>query len=317
MNLKPVIPFEPVASEQMPVGSEWIFQIKWDGVRVLSYFDGKEVKLFNRKLNDRTRIFPELTDMKSYMNAHSIIVDGEVIALDSHGSPSFHEVMKRDGIRRIDRVDQARLEVPIFYMIFDIIYVNGEWIHDYPLEERLKILQETVQPNPTIQLVPIEKDGHALWEVVKQHGLEGMVAKNLQSKYTINGKNANWMKVKNYQDVIAVIGGVTYRNDIVNSIVLGLYDNQGQLHFIGHAGTGKLTREEWITFTRAIEPLKIHNRPFANNPARIKGVQWLKPVLTVKVQFIEWPKGHSLRQPSIQAFVNQDPKRCLIPEQEG
>lgn len=314
MNIKPIIPFEPVASDKIPAGSEWIFQIKWDGVRVLSYFDGQEVRLFNRKLNERTRIFPELTNIKSFTNAESIILDGEVIALDSEGNPSFHEVMKRDGIRRVDRVDKVKQEVPISYMIFDIIYLDGNWIHDYPLEKRLKILHEVVQPNIFIQIVPIEKDGEALFEVVKQHGLEGIVCKNLQSKYEIDGKNSNWMKVKNYRDVIAVIGGVTYRNGIVNSMLLGLYDEQEQLHFIGHAGTGKLTREEWLTFTRAIEPLKVDNRPFVNKPDRIKDVQWLNPVLTVKIQFIEWPKGHSLRQPSIQAFVNQDPKSCLIQE---
>ena len=314
MKVKPIIPFEPTTSEKIPIGSEWIFQIKWDGVRILSYFDGQEVKLYNRKLNDRTKIFPELTDMKSYMSADSIILDGEVIALDTRGNPSFHEVMKRDGIRRVERVEKVRQEVPIFYMIFDIIYVNGKWIHDHPLEERLKVLHETIRPNPTIQLVPVEKDGEALFEVVKQHGLEGIVCKNLNSKYAINAKNSNWLKVKNYRDVIAVIGGVTYRDGIVNSMLLGLYDEDEQLHFIGHAGTGKLTREEWLTFTRSIEPLEIQKQPFLNNPPRIKDVQWLNPILTVKVQYIEWPKGHSLRQPSIQAFVNQDPKSCRIQE---
>lgn len=312
MNIKPIIPFEPVTSDKIPMDSNWIFQIKWDGVRVLSYFDGQEVKLYNRKLNERTRIFPELTNMKTYMNADSIVLDGEVIALDSNGNPSFHEVMKRDGIRRLERVDLVKQEVPIFYMIFDILYLNGKWIHDYSLEERLKILHDTVQPNQLIQLVPIEKDGDALFKVVKQHHLEGVVCKNLDSKYVINGKNANWLKVKNYRDVIAVIGGVTYRNGIVNSILVGLYDKNEQLYYIGHVGTGKLTRGEWVHFTNVIEPLKIQDRPFVIDPTRIKDVQWLKPVLTVKVQFIEWPKGHSLRQPSIQAFVDQDPKICTL-----
>ena len=185
---------------------------------------------------------------------------------------------------------------------------------DKPLADRIELLRETIKPNPTIQLVSSENDGTALFEVAKQHNLEGIVCKNLQSKYTINGKNADWQKVKNYQDTIAVIAGVTYRNNIVNSLVLGLYDEQQQLQFIGHAGTGKLTRNDWITFTKVIEQLKTEQKPFPKSPPRIKDIQWLEPVLTVKVQYMEWPKGHSLRQPSIQAFVNQDPKSCTILE---
>ena len=314
MNMKPIIPFEPVASDRTPTGSDWIFQIKWDGVRILTYYDVQDVQLFNRKLNERTKIFPELLDVKSYTNADSLIVDGEVIALDQNGQPSFHEVMRRDGIRRADRVSHIQKEVPIFYMIFDILYLNGQWQTDKPLADRMELLRETIKPNPTIQLVSSERDGTTLFEVAKQHNLEGIVCKNLQSKYTINGKNANWQKVKNYQDTIAVIAGVTYRNNIVNSLVLGLYDEHQQLQFIGHAGTGKLTRQDWITFTKAIETLITDQRPFSKNPPRIKDIQWLEPVLTVKVQYMEWPKGHSLRQPSIQAFVNQDPKSCTILE---
>ncbi len=314
MKMKPIIPFEPAASDKIPADPEWIYQVKWDGVRILTYFDGKETQLFNRKLNERTYIFPELTDIKAYTDAASVILDGEVIALDSTGNPSFHEVMRRDGIRRADRVEKAMKDVTIYYMIFDILFLNGDWITDYPLEERLTLLEKTIKPNKNVQLVPIQHDGDVLFEIVKQHNLEGIVCKHLNSKYLINGKNSSWLKVKNFKDLIAVIGGVTYRNNIVNSMVLGLYDRNGQLRYIGHAGTGKLTRSEWVDFTKVIDQLKVSESPFLHEPLKSKGVQWLKPVLTVKIQYMEWPEGHSLRQPSIQAFVDQDPLSCTIPE---
>ncbi|MFF2878908.1 non-homologous end-joining DNA ligase [Gottfriedia sp. NPDC057991] len=312
MKLNPIFPFEPISSDIVPIGPEWISQIKWDGVRILTYFDGKEVKLFNRKLNDRTNIFPELTNIKSYTNAQSIILDGEVIALDQNGNPSFHEVMRRDGIRRMDRVDSAIEAVPIFYMIFDILFYNGEWVTQLPLQQRQNLLIEAVQPSTQIQLVPNNTDGVALFEVAKQHNLEGIVCKNLNSKYLINGKHNAWQKVKNYKDTIAVIGGVTYRSGIVNSILVGLYDEENQLVFIGHVGTGKLTKSEWKDLTTVINTIKIEKNPFSSQPKRIKEIQWIQPLLTVKVQFIEWTEGHSLRQPSIQAFVEKDPKECTL-----
>ncbi|WP_176547312.1 non-homologous end-joining DNA ligase [Bacillus sp. AFS053548] len=312
MELNPIFPFEPISSDIVPNGPEWISQIKWDGVRILTYFDGKEVKLFNRKLNDRTNIFPELTNIKAYSNAQSIILDGEVIALDQKGNPSFHEVMRRDGIRRMDRVDSAIEAVPIYYMIFDILFYNGEWITQLSLQERQNLLLEAIQPNKQIQLVPNNTDGVALFEVAKQHNLEGIVCKNLNSKYLINGKHNAWQKVKNYKDVIAVIGGVTYRSGIVNSILVGLYNENNQLVFIGHVGTGKLTKSEWRDLTTVINTIKIENNPFNSQPKRIKEIQWIQPLLTVKVQFIEWTEGHSLRQPSIQAFIEKDPKECTL-----
>ncbi|MFD1036944.1 DNA ligase [Virgibacillus byunsanensis] len=312
MKFKPIIPFEPVSSEDIPKGSEWISQIKWDGVRVLTYVDGHEIMLFNRKLNERTFHYPELKNITSLTSAKSVIFDGEVIALDKEGKPSFHEVMKRDGIRRMDRVNDIAKDVPIYYMIFDIIFLNDEWINEYSLKDRLNLLLNSIDPNEHIQIVPSNSDGPSLYEVAKQHDLEGIISKNLSSRYIINGKNADWRKIKNYKDLIAVIGGVTYRNGVVNSMLLGLYDNKNQFWYIGNVGTGKLTRAEWQEFTKGIEPFKTDNKPFINKPERLNKAQWLQPLITVKVQYMEWPKGHSLRQPSIQSFVSADPKMCKL-----
>lgn len=314
MELKPIVPFEPVTSNKIPDGTEWISQIKWDGVRILTYYDGEETKLFNRRLNERTNIFPELTNIKSFTSASSIILDGEVIALDQKGNPSFHEVMRRDGIRRLNRVSQAIEAVPIYYMIFDIVFYNGEWTNNLPLKERLDLLSSIIEPNNQIQIVPINTDGSNLFNVAKQHNLEGIVCKNLNSRYIIDGKNDGWQKIKNYKDLIAVIGGVTYRAGIVNSILVGLYDDKNQFWFIGHVGTGKLTNAEWRDLTKVVETIKSLEKPFVNDPKRIKDIQWIQPILTVKVQYIEWTEGHSLRQPSIQAFVDQDPKSCQFRE---
>lgn len=315
-KLDPVVPFEPVRTEVIPDGIEWVHQIKWDGVRVLSYLDREGIRLFNRKKNERTAVFPELADVRTSAAAESFILDGEVIALDQEGRPSFHEVMRRDGIGRPDRVKTAMKNVPVYYMIFDLIYLNGEWLNDRPLNERLDLLGGIVTPSDRIQLTPIHQDGTALFQTVKKLGLEGIVSKNTRSRYIVNGQNSDWRKIKNYKDLIAVIGGVTYRSGIVHSVLLGLYDRLNRLIYIGHCGTGKLTAAEWQAFTAFIVPLETDSMPFAIRPADSKGVRWLKPRLTAKVHYIDWRAGHSLRQPSIQAFVNQDPEKCRIKEDD-
>lgn len=312
MKLTPVIPFEPVSTETIPQGEHWIAQIKWDGVRVLTYYDGENVKLYNRKVRERTFHYPELTTIQSYCTAHSVILDGEIIALGSDGKPSFHEVMRRDGIRRQERVKEIQKSVPITYMVFDVVHVNGKWINKRPLKERIEILSNIVMPNDHVQLVTVHHDADTLFEVVKQYQMEGIVMKDLNASYAFNGKDKRWQKKKNVQDLIAVIGGVTLRNGIVNAVLLGLYDDHGHLWYIGHAGTGKLTKAEWRELTERIKPLIAEKRTFVNQPERIKDAIWVKPVIAAKVQFMEWTNAKSLRQPSIQAFVDAAPEECKI-----
>ncbi|WCK56117.1 RNA ligase family protein [Aneurinibacillus sp. Ricciae_BoGa-3] len=312
MQLTPIVPFEPVLTETIPEGHNWIAQIKWDGVRILTYCDGKEVRLFNRKRHERTFHYPELSDIKSYCQADSVILDGEVIALGLNGKPSFHEVMRRDGIRRMEKVAAAEQQVPITYMIFDVIYCNGQWLNILPLKERIEILSNIIVPNDRVQLVSIHHDAENLFDVMKKQQMEGIVVKDLNSKYFMNSKNAHWKKKKFYKDVIAVVGGVTFSGGIVNAILLGLYDDDGQLTYIGHSGTGRLTKEEWREFTDIIQPLKTAQNPFKNDHARFKDAVWLIPEITVKIRFMEWTSNATLRQPSIQSFIPVDPKTCTF-----
>ncbi len=311
MELKPVIPFEPIKTDKIPVGDQWTAQVKWDGVRILTYFDGDIVGLFNRKLNDRTLQFPELVDIKRYCSAASIVLDGEVIALEK-GKPSFHNVMKRDGVRQPDKVPRAMRETPVTYMVFDILFYNGKWITGLPLEQRQEILHDMITPSDDVQLVENFHDPQSLYQVVSAQDLEGIVCKDLTSTYGIKGKDRRWQKLKNYHDLVAVVGGVTFRGDLVNAVLLGLYDREGRLWYIGHAGTGKLTMAEWRALTERIKPLVVKERHFVNKPERIKTAIWLQPAITVKVKFIEWTGGHTLRQPSIQAFVEIPPEKCRL-----
>jgi len=310
--MKPIIPFEPIRSASIPAGEQWTYQVKWDGVRILAYGDGPEIKLFNRRLHERTAQFPELT-RRGYCSASSFILDGEVIALAADGKPSFHEVMRRDGIRRLDRIPQARLEVPIAYMVFDLVYCGGEWVNGRPLKERQQLLSEILIPNEHVQPVASHADGQALFEAVCRQGMEGVVCKDLNSAYAMNGKDGRWVKVKNYGDVVAVIGGFTLRDGIVNAVMAGLY-HEGMLVFIGKVGTGKLTAADWRKLTGTLMGLRSADCPFVRKHPDMRGAYWVKPLVTAKIMYTEWRRheGRMLRQPSIQAFVDVPPETCVF-----
>jgi bifunctional non-homologous end joining protein LigD len=309
--LSPVTPFEPIPTQVIPKGDQWIGQIKWDGVRILTYYDGHQVALFNRKKNERTMHYPELTAIDTYCTAHSVILDGEVVALEN-GKPSFHQVMKRDALRKKSNIDLVQRQVPITYMVFDILYLNNKWMMNRPLHERQQLLSLIIEPNEFVQLVKSDHDPEALFEAVKEHDLEGIVIKDLESRYAINGKDKRWQKKKVFKDLCAVAGGVTFRQNRVNALLLGLYDDEGCLWYVGHAGTGKLTQNDWLNITQMVPALKITERPFVNRPDRHKDAVWIQPKITVKINFLEWTQSKTLRQPSIQAIVQADAKACTF-----
>ncbi|KRE75381.1 ATP-dependent DNA ligase [Paenibacillus sp. Soil750] len=309
MDFKPILPFEPVSTNEWPVGTHFTSQIKWDGVRMLLYFDGSTTKLINRRANDRTLQYPELTNPQAFCTANSVILDGEIIAL-SDGKPSFYEIMKRDSARKSSTVTRAIQQVSITYMVFDILYLNGDWLLHLSLKERQNRLASIMKPNHLVQLVTNHDDMEALFAIVEQHELEGIVIKDLTSSYVINGKDKRWLKKKIFKDLYAVVSGVTYRGKIVNSLLLGLYDDQGQLWYIGHAGTGKLTVKDWQHVTDLVQSMTTQERPFINEPERSKEAVWITPQLVVKVSFMEWTHNKTLRHPSIQSFMKMDVRLC-------
>ncbi|OCT11151.1 DNA ligase [Paenibacillus pectinilyticus] len=309
MNLEPLIPFEPVSTDELPKGDHFISQIKWDGVRMLLYFDGSTTKLFNRRSNERTLQYPELTQTKDFCSARSVILDGEIIAL-SQGKPSFYEIMRRDSARKSTTIANAARQVLITYMVFDVLYCDGTWVTHLSLKERQAALDKIIQPNQHVQLVTSHNDMEALYNVVAEHDLEGIVIKDLNSTYLINGKDKRWLKKKMFKDLFAVVSGVTYRDKMVNSLFLGLYDDQNQLWYIGNAGTGKLTVHDWRMITEQVQHLIMRERPFINQTDREKEAVWIQPQIVVKVTFLEWTPNRTLRHPSIQAFVTRNVKEC-------
>lgn len=314
MKLPAIIPMEPISTNRFLKGVEWVSQVKWDGVRIITYYDGEKVLVKNRKLKDRTMQYPELLDIATYCRANSVILDGEVIALEE-GKPSFYQVMKRDRLKKKESMNALRQRIPIVYMIFDILYMNDRWVTDYPLYRRQELLKEIITEGEQIRLVDNHDDAVSLFQAVRELGLEGIIMKDLNSTYLINGKDERWQKKKVLKDLVAVVGGVTFRSTLVNALLLGLYDRSGQLHYIGSAGSGKLTQQDWLELTQKVDQLRWEDSPFINPPDK-KETVWLSPKLTVKIEYLERTKSGTLRQPSIQGFVSMAPRQCGLEQLE-
>ncbi|KAA8747258.1 MULTISPECIES: RNA ligase family protein [Paenibacillus] len=308
---KPLIPFEPISRDTLPTGPQWIAQVKWDGVRMLAYEDGHELRLVNRRLHDRTAQYPELVTPRNLCSGSSYILDGEVIALDPDtGKPSFYHVLRRDRMSRPEGIAQAIHQIPVTYMVFDILFYEGKWVTDQPLADRQRLLHEVLNTAPHVQEVTNTLDAASLLTVMRQHQMEGIVCKDLTSSYGIQGKDQRWQKVKIMHDVYAMIGGVTYRSGIVNAVAVGVYDGPDFV-YIGHVGTGKLNSNTWRELTHQVEPLIRQDRPFNNVPERSAETTWVEPRIGVKVQYMELTHHNTLRHPSIQTFAEVTREDCL------
>ncbi|MFX3651048.1 MAG: RNA ligase family protein [Paenibacillus sp.] len=308
---KPLIPFEPISRDTLPTGPQWIAQVKWDGVRMLAYEDGHELRLVNRRLHDRTAQYPELVTPRNLCSGSSYILDGEVIALDPDtGKPSFYHVLRRDRMSRPEGIAQAIHQNPVTYMVFDILFYEGKWVTDKPLADRQRLLHEVLNTAPHVQEVTNTLDAASLLTVMRQHQMEGIVCKDLTSSYGIQGKDQRWQKVKIMHDIYAMIGGVTYRSGIVNAVAVGVYDGPNFV-YIGHVGTGRLNSDTWRELTHQVEPLIRQDRPFHNVPERSAETTWVEPRIGVKVQYMELTHHRTLRHPSIQTFADVTREDCL------
>jgi len=300
---------------------EWLFEIKWDGYRAVSFIQDGKVRLVSRNQNDLTGEFPELRDLSRLIKAKNAVLDGEVVALDEQGRASFSLMQQRTGIRKGGRRTGARRELQVVYYIFDLLYVDGYDLRRVALEERKQVLSHIVDTNDLVRYSDHFPQGLALFEVAKKKGLEGILAKKRLSCYE-ERRSREWLKIKVTQTVDCVVGGYTEpegSRQYFGSIVLGLYDKKGQLIHVGQAGTGfnqAMLKEIW----QVLKELETNRSPF-HGPVDAAHVHWVKPERVAEIKFTEWTHetadgGMKLRAP---VFVglreDKEPKECTFAEQ--
>ena len=299
----------------------WLFEIKWDGYRAVSFIQDGKARLVSRNQNDLTGEFPELHELSKSITAKNAVLDGEIVVLDEHGRASFSLMQQRTGIRKGGRRTGARHELQIVYYLFDVIYLDGYDLRLVALEQRKQVLSQIIAPSELVRYSDHFPEGLALFEVAKQKGLEGILAKKRASHYE-ERRSREWLKIKLTQTVDCVIGGYTDpegSRQYFGSIVLGLYDEKGRLIHVGQAGTGfnqAMLKEIW-QLLKALET----NRSAFYGDVDAAHVHWVKPELVAEIKFTEWTHesaegGMKLRAPVFLGLrEDKDPKECTFAEQ--
>lgn len=301
------IPFTPMLLEraEKPFADPmWLYQIKWDGVRNLTLVEGGRVRHWSRRLRDRTRLFPELDGLHHALGGARAVLDGEIIVLRK-GKPSFAGVLERDVGTRPP--DPAKLrQAPATLMLFDLLEHGEVPLYDLPLHERLHLLRRLIPDTDHWQVTtgfPGEMGPH-LFQATLQQGLEGIVAKRLESRYRPGIRTPHWVKLKHKRRMTALVCGYTAPVGGSGGLILGAFFGD-RLVYIGRAGSG-IRSDQWSVLRAELRPGPC---PFDRMPTlrdRFSGppgpVVWTVPSLTVLVEFTDWTEEQRLRDPVVIRF---------------
>ncbi len=304
-----IYPMEPLKRRELPPDEGFSFQVKWDGVRILSFIKEGKVRLQNKKLRDRTLQYPELSCLPLHLNFSEGILDGEMTHLVGD-LPSFPTLLKRDLSVKDFKINYLREKYPVTYFVFDILYCEGEYLFKYPFWKRQEILREKVREGDFVKIVGNHEKGKELMARVEGDKGEGVVAKEKNSPYLPGKKKSSWWKIKVRKKQLCTLGGFILKEHRLSSLLLGAYGEEG-LYYLGRAGTG-LKEKDWDMLKGFLQERKTSRPPFINPPPPGAGLFWVEPVLALWVEFSEWTGELKLRAPSITGFSPSSPRECTL-----
>lgn len=297
MDIGWIAPMEPVSTGKPFDDMRFIYQVKWDGIRILSYLTDKGCSLYTRKGNSRNGIYPELAALREYFKGDSAVFDGEVVVFGEKGIPSFNRVLRRDLAAHAAK--ELQLKYPVVYVVFDLIFLNGRLLTALPLTIRQELLSKNLKTVGNIIICDSYEKGTDLFKTMEQKGMEGIVAKEKDGLYHPGFKHKTWLKIKCRRQLEAAVGGVVLENGRISSLLLGTWQ-EGVLIYIGSAGTG-LDNEDLYQLGKVIKEFRSEKCPFQQRPKIGRALQtiWLPPFLHASVEYQEWSENGLLRQPVI------------------
>jgi bifunctional non-homologous end joining protein LigD len=299
----------------------WAFEVKWDGVRAVCHSEPGRMRLHSRNLLDITPRYPEVGRLNRALSHHRAILDGEIVALDAEGKPSFGALQRRMHVGSESTVRRLAKEAPVTYIIFDLLWLDGHSLMDLPYTERRARLAELELGDNGRWRVPDYVAGHGqqLLSATKQQGLEGVIAKRLDSPYEPGRRTPCWLKIKNIDRQEVVVGGWVpgdgKRRDRIGALLVGVRDDDGSLRHVGRVGTG-FTEAELDRLADKLRPLEREDSPFAPGGPKIpRGAVFADPELVAEVEFREWTDGGQLRAPSYKGLRDDKPAELVVREE--
>ena len=308
---KAIAPMLATLATRAPSGPGWLFEIKWDGVRALCFIENSQLRIFSRTQKRCDQQYPELSVLPRQVRGSQAILDGEIAVLDEHGRSSFNLIQPRISVTDPNTIAHLSRSTPVHLFLFDLLYLDGYDLRGATLEERKRLLSEVVTPSDRVHVSDtFTVDGQAMLEAARAHGLEGIVAKAVKSKYE-GRRSRDWIKVKIVSTGDFVIGGFTHgEREYFSSLVLGVYEG-GKLVHAGQVGTGfndKSIREIY----EKIEPLITKKSPFSGPVKALRDVTWVRPELVAEIKYLEVTPDGLLRAPVFLALrADKNPTDCV------
>ena len=298
----------------------WAFEPKWDGVRTFAVCDGPP-RLISRNQRDITVAYPELADMHRYVRAKDAIVDGEIVAFEG-GIPSFEKLQSRIHVRDPREIERLRTTIPVAYIAFDLIYIDGRDLTASPYTQRRERLESSLEPTSTLQVSPRHPEhGTQLFEAARAQGLEGIVAKRLDSRYEPGARSKSWLKVKTTFEADVVVAGWNEggggRNGRLGSLVCAVFEG-GSLRYVGSVGTG-FTQASHARMEAELRARPSDEVPFPpqtlKDKRELRQAHWVRPDLVAMVEFRQLTSAGKLRAPAFKGIrEDKAPADCTFEE---
>ncbi|MBI1355931.1 MAG: DNA ligase D [Acidobacteria bacterium] len=304
-------PMLATSAEKAFSDPDWLFELKWDGVRAQARLEGGAVRLLSRNGKDVTAHYPELAELPRAAAARSAVLDGEIVALDAQGRSDFARLQTRMHVQAPSRAQVQ--SAPVVFYLFDVVYLDGYDLRQVPLRDRKRLLREILHDSPQIRYCDhVVGEGEALYELASQAGAEGVIAKRADSAYQ-QGRSAEWLKIKAFREVDAVVGGWTDPRggrDRFGALLVGLH-GAGGLRFVGGVGTG-FDGAVLDALAERLAPLASDVCPFTAVPVTKERAHWVRPQLVARVKYGSWTPDHILRHPVFLGLrSDMEPSDCI------
>jgi bifunctional non-homologous end joining protein LigD len=335
-NLEPML---ARPAKALPGDDGWAYEIKWDGIRALTYVHRNGLRIAARRGADHTPRYPELAPIAAALDGREAVLDGEIVAFDESERPSFQLLQRRMGLSNEATIRLRAQETPATYVAFDLLWLDGRSLLSEPYLTRRELLAGLEFGGPNWQAPSHHVgNGAALWEAIRERGLEGIVAKRVESPYRPGQRSGEWLKIRYRRGQELVIGGWMpgegSRGGRVGSLLVGYWDatpeeaerlgRPQRLVYAGGVGTG-FTQEMLDRLTEMLKPLQRPESPFElGEDPRVKYAQrardrgagpvWVEPELVCEVEFTEWTREGTLRQSAFKGLRDDKDPREVVRE---
>ena len=300
-----ILPMLAGAGQLPPRETGWSFEVKWDGVRAIAYAQPGRLRIESRNLREITAGYPEIRGLLSNLGMREVVLDGEIVAFDDEGKPSFERLQRRMHVTQPSAVRRLAQSTPVVYAIFDLLFLDGENLMARPYSQRREAL-ETLELTGPAWRVPAAHpgQGRALLQATGAQGLEGVMAKRLDSRYEPGRRTGAWIKIKHTRRQELVIGGWIpgegRRRESIGALLMGHFED-GRLRYAGRVGTG-FTERTLEELSDALAPLRTEEPTFDPRPKLPRNAQFARPELVAEIEFREWTSEGMMRAPSFKGL---------------